>query len=392
MVTATVVNCGTDRSASEPTVSGSDTTSPRLLGQILPALDREQAISIAVAALSESDQNTTAVEGLRSPVARLMQLDELADAESLPIYGTYGGKLVWVVQTEGESRPKESTRQPDEEPVIFRFNGVILDALSGQILTRVQSENEPFILPLEFLPEDVVDIETIEHSVARSSLGISREEAISIIDREHKIQRRHDLSKIETVLVRYSNPSTGAEGSFGPHPTPTAVGHPGPTPTAGPTREATATSAPRPTRTPVVDRPSWLVIVPGELSFGGCFVSGPAGSTHSTCWMSVSYFIVDAETGALYPGVGGRGGGGQIGPRLTNEESLAFQHYAWAEGWWSLWHELRQFNGKRVPAGLASELNRPDAPTPTPRPPTPTPDPGLPPTPTPTPPPTPTPS
>ena len=391
---ALLPGCGSDRPASEPSVSDPNSSPTRLLGVILPTVTREQAIFVAEAAFAENSSTTTAVDNPHNTVARLMTIDELREAESLPIYPAYRNKLVWVVQIEGESRPAKGSESNDTEPLIYRFNAAVVDATDGQMLIRLQSEFEPFILPLEFLPEELVNVESAEHSASRSALAISREEAIQFVVDEYG-NRRQNLDAIETVLVRYSNPSGGEDVTFGPRPTPTRALAVQPTPTAtssvDPPIQPTATSAPRLTPTPVVDRLSWLVIIPGELSFSGCFISGPTNSTHSTCWMSVHYFVVDAETGALMGGGGGTGSG-QLGPRMTNEESLAFQHYAWSEGWWSLWHSLRQYNGERVPPGLAAELDRPNAPTPTQRPATPTPDPALPPTPTPTPPPTATPT
>lgn len=70
---------------------------------------------------------------------------------------------------------------------------------------------------------------------------------------------------------------------------------------------------------------------------------------------------------------------------FTNTEVQALQRFAWAEGWWELWHQLKPYTDRTLPEGFAASLDRPDAPTPTPGPPTPTPDPSLPPTATPTP-------
>jgi hypothetical protein len=87
------------------------------------------------------------------------------------------------------------------------------------------------------------------------------------------------------------------------------------------------------------------------------------------CWGATENQFVDAATGNVLYG----GGDIHLGPLLSNSESAALQRFAWAEGWWKLWHEVRQYNGKRVPTEVVAQLDRPDAPTPTPFPPTATP-------------------
>ena len=322
-----------------------------------------------------------------------MRLRELSEAASIPEFDEHRDTLVWIVQVEGTSQPPaENATTSNGQPLVYRFNAVAIDAETGDVISHMQSEYEPFILPIEFLPKAIVNTGLDERNIQRDSLPVSRDEAVDIVLAGYGYPRITNRDAIETSLVMYSNPVLPGDSSVGPLATVTPASTTAPpTSTAGPPPSPTAETTPqvRVTNTPAVNRLSWLVIMPSELSFSGCFISGPAGESHLTCWMSVPYFFVDTQTGDIYLSDGLEG---FIGPALTNDESLALQHFAWAEGWWALWHKVHQYNRTRLPDGLAATLDRPDAPTPTPFPSTPTPPVGATPTPIPTPVPSPTPT
>lgn len=359
--------CGDSRT---PAASESVTPPPAqsATSATLPELTRETAVVIAEDAFAQDHSAATAVENPHDIVTRLMRFRELRGAETLPEYATHGDNLVWIAQVEGTSHASNG------EPAAYHFNAVAIDAVTGDVISRLQSENEPFILPLGLLPGELIDTGIDEREIQRDSLPVTRDEAVEIITSNY-INGRHQEEKIEgieTALVRYSGPFRSGESSTGPTPTPTAASHqPITTSAAGSpsTPAATATTHVSATSTPVVERLSWLVIVPGQLSFSGCLISGPSREFRRPCWMSVEYYFVDAETGDVH------NSNGQVflGPLLNSDERAALKRFAWAEGWWRLWHEVSEYNNERIPEGLATELDRPDAPTPTPQPPTATP-------------------
>jgi hypothetical protein len=382
--------CGDDSRSS--TVAGTPTPPGQVATSSSPNLTREQALAIASEVFTKSHSLATAVENPHDTMSRLMRLRELREAASIPEFDEHRDTLVWIVQVEGTSRPPaENATTSSGQPLVYRFNAVAIDAETGDVISRMQSEYEPFILPIEFLPKAIVNAGLDERNIQRDSLPVSRDEAVDIVLARYGNQRTTNRDAIETSLVMFSNPVLPGDSSVGPLATATPVStYAAPTSTSGPSHLPMPETTPhvRVTNTPVVNRLSWLVIMPSELSFRGCFISGPPGESHLTCWMSVPYFFVDTQTGDIYLS----DGLGFIGPALTKDESLALQHFAWAEGWWALWHKVHQYNGTRLPDGLAATLDRPDAPTPTPFPSTPTPPVGTTPTPIPTPPtPTPTP-
>ena len=338
-----------------------------------PALTRDQATQFAEDAFARDGDRATAVDNPHDMVTRLMRVKDIPshpEGDLVVVFARHEDTLIWLAQVEGTSRPPQAMLDQGAEDVTYRFNAVAIDASTGEVVARMQSEYEPFILPLAFLPEGLASAGIDERNISRDSLPITEDAIRDLIATEYGDSRSANIDAMELALVRYSSPNSGT-GSIGPTATPTAAGA---TPTPGGrdlfVPSGQATSAPLSTATPTSDRLSWLVILPSRMGFDdSCLISGPAGERHLTCWMSVDYYFFDVETGAEYDG----GGNGFIGPNVTNEERQALSRFAWTEGWWALWHEVREYNREPLPAGLAAQLDRPNAPTPTPYPPTATP-------------------
>jgi hypothetical protein len=381
-----------DDDSNGPAPAGSPTPQDQATPAPSPKLTREQAMALAEDALRVGDGAATAVEDPHDMVTRLMRVRDIHGAESLPAYATRRDTLVWLVQVEGESHTAQRGMVEDKT---YRFNAVAVDAVTGDVVARMQSEYEPFLLPRELLPEELVNAGIDERDIQRDALPVTRDEAVRIATEQYGAPE--GANAIEVALVRYSNPSAPGADSIGPSPTPTPASASGPSPTANSDGRELFVPNPFPqaTATPISDRLSWLVIMPTDFGFSGCPISGPGPTGDSeefarvTCWVRIQFVYVDADTGVIYEG----GSKGVLGPSLTSEERAALNRFAWAEGWWALWHEVRQYNGQqRLPEGLAAQLDRPDAPTPTPYPPTATPPADATPTATPTPPPSATPA
>ena len=205
----------------------------------------------------------------------------------------------------------------------------------------------------------------------------SRDDLMALVKEQYKA-RYYRPEWVEIELVSYTEAAGLQNAPATPLP---------PTPTPPPTGE-TVTPRPEATRRPLsIDRLSWLVIVPTEFGYDRCFGGPIRSDTRSICFFAADWMLIDALTGEIVPV------GGSIGlpsPQVTSDEYRALERFAWAEGWWELWHQVKQYSGERLPAGLATQLDRPDALRPTPYP-TSTPDPDATPRPTPTPAPTPTP-
>jgi hypothetical protein len=378
-----LAGCGKDDGGQSQPANGSE-TEPRIERV---EVSREEAVAIAEAEFARDGELATAVEKPHDIVSRLMRVRDVHvpnGAGPLVLSSGDDQDFAWIVQTEGVSHTLDSHVQgTGRSATAFRINMVIVDAGTGDMIARSQSEYEPFILPAAFLTWEE-DYEHVDYrDIDLNELTVSVDEAVVQVTLEDFLSDDNDLRRVEYELIRYSSP----ERSSGPDATPTPT-TPAATPTPG-GPAPTATTAARPTTTPVVDRLAWLVIVPGEFGLDhGCFVSGPpimtAGSR--TCWGRVTSRIVNATTGETYDG----SSPGYLGPIATQSERAALQRLGWAEGWWAVWHELGEFamGSKRLPEGLAAQLDRPDAPTPTPVPtatPKPTPPGGAAPAPTPTP-------
>ncbi len=276
-----LAGCGDSKSPAasggqpQPEPSGAPATSPNLT--------RELAVIVAEEAFKQDHSLATAVENPYDMVTRLMRFRELRRAESLPDYSDNRDRLVWIAQVEGTSRPVQKVENADGRPEIYRFNAVAIDAATGDVISRLQSEYEPFILPQAFLQKDVINVALDERDILRDSLPVSRDDAVEIVFSKYGNPVHRDRDAMETALVMYSAPVRPGGGSIGPEPTPTAA--PTTTPATGP--QASPTAVPtwrvRATSTPVVDRLSWLVTMPGRFGFDHCAIGGPPSEAHHTC-------------------------------------------------------------------------------------------------------------
>ncbi len=319
---------------------------------------REQAIQIARKRCTGSSPEVTAVENPHDPVARLMPVSEFEDRVAGRSSPHGADQLVWVVQLEGESFGAGIAAVSRRQPPPFHYVACAVDAQSGEVTRSSRTRAQPVFLPTgisPIVPSPAFDPNLGSAVEARGTVGFNREAAIELVRSVYRSAPGLLVDRAEIELVRYSGYCPG-QGLF---PSPTPGGPPNaPSPGVQCGLEWAFSQ-------PSTDRLTWLVIIPVALELDAC---GPSRAPdnplapNNTCWSQQIFTLIDAETGKQY----GDGGNGRGGPLVTNEEHQALVRFAWAEGWWELWHQVKDYGGQQLPEGLAASLDRPDAPTPTP--------------------------
>ncbi|MBI4306674.1 MAG: META domain-containing protein [Chloroflexi bacterium] len=330
-------------------------------------ISREQAVEIATNVCTSAFPEVTAVENPHDPVTRLMPIREFEDRAGGQSQLHDSDRYVWVVQFEGESFGAGlAAPLGRERGAMHRYAGCAVDAQDEVVREEFRRGAEPLLLPsamLNRVPSVTSDVNLGSAVEARGAVNFDREAAIALAQDSYggSVSGRSGgyflAERAEAELIRYTGICHSSLGQL-PAPTPTPGGPPE---TSSPPRGQCGVEWGSEDSN---NRLTWLVIIPVELELGGC--GGPGGSPRrATCWSQPVFALIDAESGEQY---GDGGAGGLIGPLVTNEEQQALTRFAWTEGWWELWHRLRDFAGQPLPDGFAASLDRPDAPTPTPRP------------------------
>ena len=327
-----VVGCGTD-----PDVIATRTT------EELP-ISRQDAIDRAIRYFSEQpglirEPGPSAVTNITDITARFMSLAEFSAIQGIGAgYAELGeapNGPVWVVQITGDSTQRVRDRSSGElELRTYRYATVALQAYSGGEAGSARYQAQPTFYSAEINEPGMNELVPVADQTI--STRITREQVRQIAEENFNGSNSAMLDRMEIELIE--NPTGGI---------------------------------------------AWWVYVPVELgsSCGGTGGPDTGDGRHLWCFSSATWDFVNAENGEVTDGAYF----GQSFFRVTNEEVQALHRFAWAEGWWELWHRLKPYEGQILPEGFAADLDRPNAPTPTPRPPTPTPDPNAPPAPTPTP-------
>jgi hypothetical protein len=285
----------------------------------------------------------TVVDGESDPidepgriVTRIMGLEEFEQIHGIGAsktggvgYGSTGP--VWVVQVRVDSENAALPRGDAGGNTEFRYAIWAIHVVNGSNVAEQFNRAEPLFISAEITNEEMNDLKFVEQAIIPTN--ISRDEALRIIKADHAGGRNDLLDRVEIDLV------ATADGGV-----------------------------------------VWWVYVPEELGAGKCF-GGPDSERHLWCMDAAAWWFVDSSTGEVEFIESAR-------TRvyfLKSREAQSLQRFAWAEGWWELWHRLKPYDGRELPIGFAESLDRPNSPTPTSGPPMPTPDPNELPRPTPTP-------
>ena len=371
VVAAFTLACGTDdRQAQDPdglgtpigSSAGGSASSNIEQSWPLPGVEitREQAIALAYLSCTGSAPEVTAAREPHNPVARLMTRGEY----EMRLGGSsFRGpsEPVWIVQFEGESYSAGLATMTGVEPSLYRYVGCDIDARTGEVQGGFRRASEPLLLPQQVLrnvPGEVPDPNYGVFLPPRDTPWFTREQLIALLRERFGAWYFHP-ERAEIELVAYTEAAGLQLDPEAVHPvTPTPV------PRSGYPAVAISENHGQPV---LVDRLAWLAIVPVEFGYDRC-LGGPISfdpqATRSICFYAASWTVIDAHSGeTLLLG----SGLGAPSPQVTSDESGALQRLAWAEGWWEMWHQVKEYAGERLPVGLAGVLDRPDAPTPTPR-------------------------
>lgn len=332
-----MVGCGIGE-VEEPVDGGTNPGGGAAQVQNETPIYRQEAIDRAVRYLSEppglgrrdGPSEVTNITGITSRFMSIGAYEAIQGHGAGYVSAGYGSSgPVWVVQVSGDSGHILRTGNTRE----YRYATVSVHAYTGGIGGETRTRAEPTFISAEINEPSMNELVPVENPLADTK--ISREEVRNFVETNFSGYSSSLLERMEIDLVE--SPSDGIV---------------------------------------------WWVYIPRELG-SGCGASGGPGvdGRHLWCLGAAQWMFVDADTGEISDGKNF----GKSALMVTNEEVQALRRFAWEEGWWELWHQLKPYTDRTLPEGFAASLDRPNAPTPTPGPPTPTPDPNLPPTPTPTP-------
>ncbi len=107
---------------------------------------------------------------------------------------------------------------------------------------------------------------------------------------------------------------------------------------------------------------SWFLVAPPTMRLSpGRFSSDPAADPdlpRQMYWPSIYAVMLDDETGRFWGG--SYNNVGSAGPSATSNQMTALDSYAATYGWWPLWFQLHQYDGKPIPDSAILGLKPPD--------------------------------
>lgn len=331
----------------------------------------DRAMQIARSKCLGAEPEMSPVSNPRDPVVWLMTTAEYEGRAGARTAGYSTSRYVWAVQFLGESH---TAVDRSSSGVTDYFAECAVDANDGQV-QQINRSKTPFLLPegiAPTLPRATSSVNSGRAVLTTEPVDFTREQVQDFINQHFggpygRTAPLPGYAQIE--LVRYTAPHCPPPAVPGAALTATAYAV-ATTESVPLIKTATARSMLAETQCelllrsrPGKDQLTWLVVVPTQFQLNSC---GPksANGLIRTCWSSQILALLDAQSGEEF----GDLAVGVNGPNLSASEFQELQRYAWSEGWWALWYQIKGHRGDRLPEGLAASLDRPNAPTPTPRP------------------------